>query len=941
MKKILFLFLLLIFSQCQKTENDVDNMAQMALLQYRQNVSVEGNFFGIYNANVKVSQLLPNGQCDQNEIIVGDTSNSGKFNVSFLRYEGDMVCIKTTPKSDMSSRMLTLDTGKEIVWSGDDKFNIMILPQPSSTKRSSFNVVSTPFNRMAMRRVERLAKNNTNSETLKSIVKTANRQIVSQFGLNKSLSKNIKASSVEMAIPDLNDIIFDVSDTKDPVTLKFNIMIGGLHKLAIPEKPDTYNDVVKVVAEYVSSGTGSSSSEDGKPLLLPRDMKENGGSGIPLSANNSLSTKVTAAVQSFLIERGADLDIPTEMVTQIVSQVAVNDKPIFGPTSAPNPEKPPVIEYQKNNFIFTQGSQISIFPKTENATFFYVKGLSSKTILFDEKTAEISGNAMDIGTYEFSVTASGAGGDRTVKMKIEVVHTPTINLGYNDNCQYKSTKNITRYVECYYRSGSAFSFSPYSKGIESFSFVGNKPYGLEFDKTSGYLNGVPAMTCLIDECVINITGEGKGGVTDIVVSFLELPHMEYMSSYVIENNVDFNIYPQVSRAIRRFELISELPDGLDMTENGRIYGKPNKSNITTYDIMIQGIGDAGETVTGFSLFRKPTLSYASNFKFSLGNNFEIYPQESVGILEYMMRSTLPNDIYFDNISGRIWGKITSVFDSLLQITGSGKGGDVEVSIMISSENNYAIQCNTTEVEVIQGMSMESIYCYSLGQQVSAWILNGKIHNGLLINSNSESFNMFGIPLESGNRDFSIQYRTTYGESPIFNFSINVIGLPQLTKTVKWTIYNNSGIRDFALRPSDWDLKYQRPDRVHATGTASTISMMNWDGPDSGLPIPNDYDFYAVKVEGIFAPRRTGLYTFSCTGDDAVDLSINNMVICSHYGGHGPADVNAFTGTQYMEIGKTYSFKARMQEQEGGDALRIKWRKPNSSVWEVDDSELGL
>ena len=937
MKKILFL-LLLLFSQCQKLDNTNDSVMQLSLLNYRQNVSMEGTFFGIYNANVKVSQLNTNGQCDQNEITIGNTDSSGKFTATFLRYDSDMVCIKTTPKEDMTSRMLALDAGKEIIWSGNDKFNIMFLPQPSTTKRSSFNAISTPFNRMAMRRVERLAKNNTDTESLKSIVKTANRQIVSQFGLSRGLSKSARASSVELAIPDLNDITFDVTDITDPITLKFNIMIGGLHKLAIPEKPDTYNDVVKVVAEYVSSGTGSSAGEDGKPLLLPRDMKENGGSGIPLSANNSLSNKVTSAVQSFLIEKGGDLNIPAELVTQIVSQVAVNDKPTFGPVSAPTSEKSPIIEYQKNSFIFTQGSKISLFPKTENASFFYMKGDKPESITFDDKTGEISGLVNDINSYVFNITASGAGGDKSVKIILDVVHIPTINLGNSDNCQYKGT----RYVECYYRSGSAFTFSPYSKGIESFTFVGGKPTGLDFDKTLGYLAGIPTNTCLKDECVINIIGEGKGGTTDIVVSFLELPHMEYMNSYVIENNIDFNIYPITVKAIQTFKLMSDLPSGLQMAENGRIYGRPTKSNISAYDVTIKGIGDAGETLTTFSLYRKPTLAYASNFKFSLENNFEIYPQESIGVIDYVMRSTLPDNIYFDNISGRIWGKITSVFSNLWQITGTGKGGDVEVTIMISSENNYAIQCNTTEVEVIQGMSMESVYCNSLGAQVSGWLLNGKIHSGILTNSNTEYFSLSGIPLESGNRNFSLQYMTEYGYSPIFNFSINVIGLPQLTKTVKWTIYNNSGIHGFANFASDWDQYFQRPDRVHAYGESSTVTMMNWDyGNQTGIPIPNGYDFYSVKVEGVFAPRKTGLYVFSCTGDDGVDLSINNNVICSHYGGHGPAGVNDHVGTYYMEMGKTYAFKARMQEQEGGDGLRIKWRKPNSGLWEVDDSELGL
>jgi hypothetical protein len=288
MKKLLLIILFFTVS-CAKFNDSMETIGLLSLLDYRQNVNITGTFMGIYNANVKVAKLNADGKCDQNEITVGNTNGKGKFDVSFVRYDTEMVCIKSTPKLDGTSRFLALDTNKELTWIGDEKFNIIILPQPSNTKRSSFNSIGSPFNRMAMRRIERLSRDNTDPSKIKDLVKSANRQIVSQFGLNKSIGRSLsiqKISSVEMAIPDLNDIVFDTEDLNDANNLKFNIMIGGLHKMAIPEKPDTYNDVVKVVAEYISSGNGSSSGEDGQPLLLPRDRKENGGSGLPLSANN-------------------------------------------------------------------------------------------------------------------------------------------------------------------------------------------------------------------------------------------------------------------------------------------------------------------------------------------------------------------------------------------------------------------------------------------------------------------------------------------------------------------------------------------------------------------------------------------------------------------------------------------------------------------------------
>ena len=939
MKK-LFLTIIFFIISCNKVSDGIETLSLLSLLEYRQNVNITGTFMGIYNANVKISKLNVNGKCDQNEITVGNTNGKGQFDINFVRYETDMVCIKSTPKPDGTSRFLALDTNKELAWTGDEKFNIIILPQPSTTKRSSFNSIGSPFNRMAMRRIERLGNDNIDPSKIKDLVKSANKQIVSQFGLNKSLGRSVmlseKMSSVEMAIPDLNDIVFDTEDINDPNNLKFNVMIGGLHKMAIPDKPDTYNDVVKVVAEYISSGNGSSSGEDGQPLLLPRDRKENGGSGLPLSANNSLSNKVTAAVQSFVVENASQLNIPDTMISTIVSQIVVNDKPTFGPVGIPSLDKPANVEYQKTDYIYTLQSTISLFPKTENVSFMYSSGILPNGLTFNVNTGEISGTVSKLGKYDFMITASGKGGDKSVKMSIEVVDTPTINLTSDTNCSYK-----TNYYLCLYRSGNTFSIYPFFKGIEDFTFVGVKPSGLTFNMKNGSLTGIPTSMCTGDDCIIDMHGSGKGGSTNIIVKFLEIPSAIYENHYIFENDIDFNINPQMVKAVKNFQLLSALPMGLNMDVNGRIYGKPVKQTTIKYKIDLKVTGDGGETPISFFLIRKPTLTYITQTNFSLGKDFEIKPQESNGILNYLMQSTLPNDIYFDNITGRIWGKITSVFNDIWKITGINENQQVQVSIVVSSTNDYMLQCSTQNVEGLQGDSISSFYCTSMGTIVNkGWLFNGELHNGLSILSNEQNFSISGIALDSGNRNFSLQYQTEYGLSPVFNFSINVKGMPKITKKVKWTVYNNSGINGFAMSQNDWDLTYQRADRFFMTGEGSASTFLNWSSSlNLGIGMPQD--FFGFKVECIFAPRKTGYYTFSCTGDDATDLSINNVVICGHYGGHGAAADGAYTGTYYMETGMSYTFKARMQEQTGGDALVVKWRKPGSVIWEIDENELGL
>jgi hypothetical protein len=221
-------------------------------------------------------------------------------------------------------------------------------------------------------------------------------------------------------------------------------------------------------------------------------------------------------------------------------------------------------------------------------------------------------------------------------------------------------------------------------------------------------------------------------------------------------------------------------------------------------------------------------------------------------------------------------KITSVFNDIWKITGVNENQQVQVSIVVSSENNYMLQCNTQNVEGLQGDSVSVFYCTSMGTNVKNWIFTGELQSGLSILSNEQNFSISGIALEGGNRNFSLQYMTDYGLSPIFNFSINIKGMPQITKKIKWTVYNNDGIGGFAMSSNDWDLLYQRADRFFASGEGSASRFLNW-GTSSQLSIYMPQDFFGFKVEGNFVPRKTGYYTFSCTQNKIAHTRLRRVI----------------------------------------------------------------
>lgn len=119
-----------------------------------------------------------------------------------------------------------------------------------------------------------------------------------------------------------------------------------------------------------------------------------------------------------------------------------------------------------------------------------------------------------------------------------------------------------------------------------------------------------------------------------------------------------------------------------------------------------------------------------------------------------------------------------------------------------------------------------------------------------------------------------------------------------------------------------------------------LNFTNWTTMTSaGASIPNNGDFYAVEVSGVFTPVETGTYFFGINSDDGSDLLINGTLVTSYYGGHG------MSGYQYGSIslvaGTSYTFMARMQEYGGGDGMAVVWKRPSQGGYSLQPAELGI
>lgn len=135
-----------------------------------------------------------------------------------------------------------------------------------------------------------------------------------------------------------------------------------------------------------------------------------------------------------------------------------------------------------------------------------------------------------------------------------------------------------------------------------------------------------------------------------------------------------------------------------------------------------------------------------------------------------------------------------------------------------------------------------------------------------------------------------------------------------------------------------------PSNIFGSGSSRGNLLLDWTSwtvlNNASILIPNGGERFAVEVSGFFIPEESGTYTFTCEGDDAVDLFINGVNVANHYGAHGTAGLGTHTGDINLVAGIKYTFRARMQENGGGEGLRVFWRRPSqSSGWNLYPSEL--
>jgi len=106
----------------------------------------------------------------------------------------------------------------------------------------------------------------------------------------------------------------------------------------------------------------------------------------------------------------------------------------------------------------------------------------------------------------------------------------------------------------------------------------------------------------------------------------------------------------------------------------------------------------------------------------------------------------------------------------------------------------------------------------------------------------------------------------------------------------------------------------------------------------GIDLPGSY--VSWKFTTTFTPSETGVYFFTIEGDDGRDLTIDGDNIASSYAGEAVQGLGNTAGSIELTEGVTVTLRARGQEWQGYEAMRVFWKRPSDTNWQQDFSEIG-
>lgn len=218
-----------------------------------------------------------------------------------------------------------------------------------------------------------------------------------------------------------------------------------------------------------------------------------------------------------------------------------------------------------------------------------------------------------------------------------------------------------------------------------------------------------------------------------------------------------------------------------------------------------------------------------------------------------------------------------------------------------------------------------------------------------LNNNMTGFKQIIIGREDQNVDYSIENFTSTISRPVLvkfnnsrsgtnNSSFLQGGVGYLNYTsVRTHQAATSNYDQYADSEAELDAMFDTNDPATTLLTQGYVLSNSSEGLNGGVPWSGSYDYVGASYDGWFYATRTGTYSFAITSDDASDLSLNEAVIVSYYGGHGSGTYEY--GNIDLQAGQWYKFNSRYTDYEAGNVLVAKVKQPNESVYSVIGSQV--
>ena len=158
-----------------------------------------------------------------------------------------------------------------------------------------------------------------------------------------------------------------------------------------------------------------------------------------------------------------------------------------------------------------------------------------------------------------------------------------------------------------------------------------------------------------------------------------------------------------------------------------------------------------------------------------------------------------------------------------------------------------------------------------------------------------------------------------------------------------TTYNTTGYGtypsnhgDFVSLVNTYGNILTNPNTVKQFGTGPASNINGSGNPFSSASGSQDNYLTVFSGNLVIPAGQAGSYKFAVDGDDAVELTIDNFVVASWYGGHGTdnssSGLSNHSGTVTLSAG-THSIQFLHQEKDGGDSYFLYWQKtlPDSNM----------